>query len=155
MKTIKKIILAATVTSGMIFGQDVKINIEEIDVVAIEQNMRHVITDMTKSGKSKCPQGNCKNGTGSQVLGVGHVYNGDFKAGKFNGPGTLMFANGQITFSGQWNNGEFRDGLVIFNGDKKRAYVIRRFIDGKEYVIQYPSAKFKQVEILEEAKYPE
>jgi hypothetical protein len=155
MKRIRKIIFAAAVIGNTVYSQDVGINIEEIDAIVIEQNMRTLIADITESGKSKCFQGNCKNGTGSQTLGVGHVYNGDFKAGKFNGPGTLVLANGQVTFSGQWSHGEFRDGLVIFNGDMKRAYVIRRFINGKEFVIQYPSAKFTQIEILKEAKFPE
>jgi hypothetical protein len=68
---------------------------------------------------AQCQKGNCISGTGTYLYPSGARYEGEFRAGKANGQGSLFFSNGN-RYTGAWVE-QYREGKGILNyvnGDK-------------------------------------
>ena len=67
-----------------------------------------VVLGLLLSGNaySQCVSGNCVDGYGTQVVGIGHKYIGEWKDGKRHGQGKYTMKNGVVQ-EGIWKNNGF------------------------------------------------
>ena len=84
---------------------------------------------LSGSAYSQCVSGNCVDGYGTQVVGIGHKYIGEWKDGKRHGQGTSIHVN---------ENGEITDKFVgSFKNDRLDGKGIYTLLIGSGAVIKY------------------
>lgn len=108
---------------------------------ALQKRLISVFCASSSLSNVGCLKGNCQNGYGEQRFGIGLLYKGQFKDGKFVGKGVLTvpagigdqtlfsvtYTNG-YTYSGNWANGQMNGlgkitdengGVVVYYGNLK------------------------------------